>query len=85
MSREDEIVQLLTEIRDGQREALGRQREQFELARGEADRARRVAEESVGLQRRAVDRVRSVSRIVLPLIAALLVLLVWLLVKYRIL
>jgi len=43
MSREDEIVQLLTDMRDGQPEALARQREHLELARAEAEHMRRTA------------------------------------------
>lgn len=85
MSREDEIVQLLTDIRDGQREALGRQREHVELARSEAERMRRTAEESVGLQRSAIDRFKRISWFVIPIIVVLIALLVWLIVKYRIL
>jgi signal transduction histidine kinase len=85
MSREDDIVQLLTEIRDGQREALNRQREHVELAREQAERMRRTADESLAIQRTAVDRVKRVGRIVLPLIIALIALVGWLIVKYRIL
>jgi len=85
MSREDEIVQLLTDIRDGQRDALARQREQLELARAEAERMRRIADESVGLQRSAIERVKRISRFVVPIIIVLIALLIWLIVKYRIL
>lgn len=85
MSREDEIVQLLTDIRDGQRDALARQREHLELARAEADRMRRTAEESVALQRSAIERVKRISRFVVPIIIVLIALLVWLIWKYRIL
>jgi hypothetical protein len=85
MSREVEIVQLLTDLRDGQREALARQREQLELARAEAERMRRIADESVALQRAAIERAKGIGRIVLPLIVLLIALVVWLIVKYRIL
>jgi hypothetical protein len=85
MSRDDEIVQLLTDLRDGQREALACQREQLELARAEAERMRRIAAESVALQRNAIDRAKGIGRIVLPLIVLLIGLVVWLIVKYRIL
>jgi len=85
MSREDEIVQLLTDIRDGQREALNRQQDHLELARTQAERMRQTAEESVAIQRAAVERVKRVGRIVLPLIVLLIALIVWLIVKYRIL
>jgi len=67
MSREDEMVQLLTDVRDTQREAAARQREHLDLARVEAERMKRV------------------GQIVLPLIVVLMALVVWLIVKYRIL
>lgn len=85
MSREDEIAQLLTDIRDGQREALARQREQLELARSEAERMRRIAEESVALQRAGIDRMKRVGRFIMPLILALIALVVWLIFKYQLL
>jgi len=68
MSREDEIVQLLTDMRDGQPEALARQREHLELARAEAGHMRRTVEEPVALQRAAIERMNRVSRIVVPFI-----------------
>ena len=74
-----------SDIRDGQREALNRQQEHIELAREQAERMRKTAEESVAIQRAAVERVKRASRIVLPLIVLLLALVVWLIVKYRIL
>lgn len=85
MSREDEIAQLLTDIRDGQREALARQREHLELARAEAERMRRIADESVALQRAGIERMKHVSLIVLPIIVLLIALVVWVIVKYRLL
>ncbi len=85
MSREDEIAQLLTNIRDGQREALARQREQLELARAEAERMRRIADESVALQRAGIERMKLVSRVLLPVILLLVALVLWLLFKYRLL
>ena len=85
MARDDEIVELLIEIRDGQREALARQHEQLELARAEAERMRRIAEESVALQRSGIDRMKRVSHVVLPIIVLLIALVVWLIFKYRLL
>ncbi len=85
MSGEDQIVQLLTEIRDGQREALARQREQLELACAEAERMRRIADESVALQRTGIERMKRVSRVVLPIIVLLIALVLWLIFKSRLL
>lgn len=81
----DQIVELLTDIRDGQREALARQHEQLELARSEAERMRRIADESVALQRTGIERMQRVTRIVLPIILLLIALVVWLIFKYRLL
>src|SRR5262245_66644743 len=77
MPRDDEIVELLTEIRDGQREALARQHEHLELARAEAERMRRIADEPVQLQRAGIDRMRRISWIVLPIILLLIALVGW--------
>ena len=85
MARDDEIVELLTEIRDGQREALARQREQLELARTESERMRRIADESVALQRAGIERMGRMSLIVLPIIVLLIALVAWLIFKYRLL
>ncbi len=85
MSRDDQIVELLTDLRDGQRETLARQHEQLELARSEAERMRRIADESVALQRAGIERVQRITRIVLPIIVLLIGLLAWLIFKYRLL
>ncbi|HSD74737.1 MAG TPA: hypothetical protein VLB75_08195 [Steroidobacteraceae bacterium] len=82
---DDQIVELLSDIRDGQREALARQHEQLELARSEAERMRRIADESVALQRAGIERMQRVTRIVLPIILLLIALVVWLLFKYQLL
>ena len=82
---DDQIVELLTDIRDGQREALARQHEQLELAHSEAERMRRIADESVALQRTGIDRMQRVTRIVLPIILLLIALVAWLIFKYRLL
>lgn len=85
MSRDDQIVELLTDLRDGQREGLARQHEQFELARNDAERMRRIADESVALQRAGIERMQRITRIVLPVIVLLIALVVWLIFKYRLL
>ncbi|HEY4646985.1 MAG TPA: hypothetical protein VIH25_12005 [Steroidobacteraceae bacterium] len=46
---------------------------------------RRTAEESVALQLTAIERMKRVSRIVVPIIVVLIGQVVWLIVKYRIL
>ena len=56
MSDENEIRDLLVEIRDNQRLALQRQEEQLAVAKEQLERARTQVQESIDLQRQAVDR-----------------------------
>jgi len=82
MSEKDEIIQLLTEIRDNQRLSLQRQEEHLVLAREQSDRSRNQVAESIGLQRQAIDRFKKISRIALPAIGLCVVLILYLLIRY---
>ena len=77
-----EIVSLLKEIRDNQVSALQRQQEHVELARQQLERSRTQVQQSIDLQKAAVDRVKQISRIAIPGIALCIALIVYLLVKY---
>ena len=72
MDQSQEIVQLLTEIRDHLREGARRQAEMLEYVKANAERAKATAERSVQLQEVAVQRAKSVTRIVVPLIVVCL-------------
>lgn len=85
MADDSEIVTLLREIRDGQREALARMTSQLELARQQADRMNKVAEDSVRLQRAAIERARRLGLMIAPVIFLLVLLVGYLMIKYRIL
>lgn len=82
MSDRDDIRELLIEIRDNQRLSLQRQEEQLEIARRQIERSSTQVQESIELQRLAVDRVKNVSRIAIPGILICMALIVYLLVKY---
>jgi len=82
MSEKDEIIKLLTEIRDNQRRSLQRQEEHLVLAREQSDRSRNQVAESIGLQRQAMDRFRKLSRVALPAMALCIVLIFYLLIRY---
>lgn len=82
MSELEEVRELLVEIRDNQRLALERQEEHLEVAREQVSRSRAQVEESIQLQRQAVDRFRSISRIALPAIVLCLGLILYLVVTY---
>jgi len=82
MNDEAEIKALLSEIRDNQRIALERQAEQLAVAREQLERARGQVAESLALQKQAMQRFKSLSWIVLPLVALCVGLIVYLIVRY---
>ena len=82
MSDKDDIRELLTEIRDNQRLSLQRQEEHLAIAREQIDRSRGQVQESIELQRQAIDRVKKISRIAVPGIAICIALIIYLLVRY---
>jgi len=82
MSDSEDIKQLLVEIRDNQRLSLQRQEEHLEIARKQIERSSTQVQESIELQRLAVDRAKSVSRIALPGILICVVLILYLLIRY---
>ena len=82
MSDKDAIRELLTEIRDNQRLSLQRQEEHLAIAREQIERSRGQVQESIELQRQAIDRVKKISRIALPGIAICIALIIYLLVRY---
>jgi hypothetical protein len=82
LSDSPEIRDLLIEIRDNQRLALQRQEEHLAIAREQIDRSRNQVQESIALQRQAIERVRRVSWVAIPGIVLCVLLIVYLLVKY---
>lgn len=86
MSKENsEVADLLRQMHATQQEALQLQREQHAAFDAYLARSEKSIAESLALQRAAVARQRQVLLIVLPLIALLLVLLGYLLLRWRIL
>ncbi|TFY98436.1 hypothetical protein [Ramlibacter rhizophilus] len=79
------MIELLSRIEDNQRQALALQQEHLQIAQRQLERSNRSVEESIELQRVAVSRQAQVTRFVLPLIVLLVFLLVYLVVKWRIL
>jgi hypothetical protein len=82
VSDRDDIRELLVEIRDNQRLSLQRQEEHLEIARKQIERSSTQVQESIQLQRLAIDRVTKISRIAVPGILICVVLIVYSLVKY---
>ncbi|HET7766503.1 MAG TPA: hypothetical protein VFK92_15575 [Burkholderiales bacterium] len=82
MSDGEDIRELLKEIRDNQRVSLQRQEEHLAIAREQIERSRGQVQESIELQRQAIDRVRKISRIAVPGIVLCIVLIIYLMVRY---
>lgn len=85
MERHDEIIELLKRIELNQEKALQAQEKHLALAQAQLDRSNQSIKESIELQRVAVARQAQVRNIALPLIVVLLVLLGYLLIKWRVL
>ena len=85
METHDEIIEALKRIEANQVKALQAQAEHIALAKAQLERSERTINESVALQKVSVARQTQVTRIALPLIVLLVVLLAYLLVKWRIL
>lgn len=70
------------EIRDNQQLAMKRQEEHLAIAKEQIARSKGQVQESVDLQRIAIDKVKLVSRIAIPGIVLCIVLTAYLLIKY---
>ena len=84
MNGDDRIVEILERIEENQRKALETQQRQLEIAQAQLDRSNKTIQESIELQRVAVARQAKITRFVIPLIGILIILLVYLLFKWRI-
>ena len=70
-------LELLREIRDNQREALQVQREHMQLYQQQLARVERINDRAEDIQRRAGKATTFVLWIAAPLVAVLLVLMLW--------
>ncbi len=85
MSEKDEIIFLLTRMDESLRKGLEVKQQQLDLAQAQLERSNQSIRESLELQRAAVSRQSQIIKFVLPLIVVLLLLLGYLLVRWRIL
>ena len=79
---EQQIVDLLREIRDGQREIIAHLGAQRTLAEEQLQKSRTTIEESVGLQREALKRQRAVTRFAIPAILVCIAAIAYLVLRY---
>jgi hypothetical protein len=84
MADHDQVVALLQRIEGNQLKALEAQEQQLAYAKAQLERQEKAVSESLGLQRVAIARQAQVRNIALPLIVVVVVLLGYLLIKWRV-
>ena len=84
MEQHDRIIELLRRIEQNQEKALQAQEKHLAIAQAQIDRSAQTVKESIELQRLGIARQAQVRNIALPLILVLLLLLAYLLVKWRV-
>uniref|UniRef100_UPI0035B1DEB6 hypothetical protein n=1 Tax=Hylemonella sp. TaxID=2066020 RepID=UPI0035B1DEB6 len=79
---DDDILATLREIRDDQRELLTQIQAQRALAEQQMAQSKQRIDESVGLQREALRRQRTITVVALPALLACIAAIAWLLLRY---
>ncbi len=79
---EQQILDTLREIRDGQRELVAQLEAQRVVAQEQMQKSRFRAEESMGLQREALRRQKSITLIAVPGILACIAAISYLIYRY---
>lgn len=77
-----EVLSTLREIRDGQRELLDHIKAQRALAEEQLRHSRERVEESMGLQREALRRQRTITVVALPALLVCIAAIAWLVLRY---
>lgn len=81
-SQHDDILAILREIRDDQRELLTQIKAQRALAEQQMAQSKQRIDESVGLQRETLRRQRTITVVALPALLACIAAIAWLLLRY---
>jgi hypothetical protein len=79
---DQQILDMLREIRDGQREIISHLAAQRALAEEQLQKSRAIIEESVGLQREALRRQRNITLVAVPGILACIAAIAYLVLRY---
>jgi hypothetical protein len=80
----DDLIAVLRRIEQNQQRALELQEKHFALAQAQFDKSNVRIEESLGLQRVAVQRQEQIRNIAFPLVLVLLFLLGYLVVRWQV-
>lgn len=81
-AQHDDILATLREIRDDQRALLAQVQAQRALAEQQMAQSKQRIDESVGLQREALRRQRTITVVALPALLACIAAIAWLLLRY---
>ncbi len=81
-SDQQQVLELLTEIRDGQREIIELMVKQQQIAEEQILKSRATVDESVNLQRLALQRQRTITLIAVPGILACIAAIAYLVLRY---
>ena len=79
---DDDILATLREIRDDQRALLAQVQAQRALAEQQMAQSKQRIDESVGLQREALRRQRTITVVALPALLVCIAAIAWLLLRY---
>ena len=79
---DEDILTTLREIRDDQRELLTQIQAQRALAEQQMAQSKQRIDESVGLQREALRRQRTITVVALPALLLCIAAIAWLLLRY---
>ncbi len=82
MNHDAEILATLREIRDGQQALLEQLQAQRSLAEQQMAQSRQRIDESMGLQREALRRQRTITVVALPALFACIAAIAWLVLRY---
>ena len=82
MSQDAQTLELLRELRDGQREIIALLSAQQDLARAQLERSEHAVAESLELQRVAVRRQRTITLFAVPGILLCIGLIAYLMLRY---
>lgn len=74
---EPELISVLREIRDQQREAIELQREQMAMYRRQLDRVDRINDRAEAIQGRAGKAIKAILWVAIPLLVVLILLMAW--------
>jgi hypothetical protein len=82
MSNDEQVLSTLREIRDGQKEVISSLAAQHALAEEQLKRWRATVDDSIGLQREALKRQRTITVVAMPTLIACIVAIAYLVLRY---